>query len=285
MSTRPPLVALLAGLALLGGDSAGRAPSTVRPAVPMAWTTGADGIEWSEVPLAGPRAVRRVRVVVARLDPARLHLGLEWARTGFGRPAWTVERLDPAATFAVNAGLFVDGTPWGWLVQDGVERLPPGRGPLSATVAVTRDGQILWQDGDDLAALRGRSDVRFAFQSYPSLLVGHGEVPAALRTGTAIDRTHRDARLALGRDDDGRLLVALTRFDADIPGADRLPIGLTVPEMAELMASLGARQAVLLDGGLSAQLALKDAEGDLHRWSSLRRVPLALVARPRPPAR
>jgi len=281
MPTPSRLVALLAGLALLGDDSASRVPATVRPAAPMAWTAGVDGVEWSEVPLTGPRAVQRVRVVVARLDPTRLELGLEWSRTGFGRPAWTVERLDPSAAFAVNAGMFVDGIPWGWVVQDGVERLPPGTGPLSSTVAVTRDGRILWHDGDDLAALRSRTDLRIAFQSYPSLLVGDGQVPAPLRTGTAIDRTHRDARVALGRDAQGRLLVALTRFDAAIPGADRLPIGLTVPEMAELMAALGARQAVLLDGGLSAQVALQDAAGDLHRWSSLRRVPLALVAHAR----
>jgi hypothetical protein len=87
---------------------------------------------------------------------------------------------------------------------------------------------------------------------------------------------------------DGRLLVALTRFDAPVaalPGGARLggvmarvPVGLTVPEAAALMGALGARRAVLLDGGLSAQLLVRAADGAERRWDGLRAVPLGLVA-------
>jgi exopolysaccharide biosynthesis protein len=113
------------------------------------------------------------------------------------------------------------------------------------------------------------------------LLVGDGAVPVALRDG-AINGTHRDARLALGLDRQGRLLVAMTRLDVPIPGADRIPFGLTVPEMAAVMGALGARHAVLLDGGLSAQVTISDSTGQARAWKGLRRVPLALVARAGP---
>jgi len=177
--------------------------------------------------------------------------------------------------------MFVEQLPWGWVVMNGRERLAPGHGPLSSAVVGLVDGRVVWVDGDDVSTWRGRADVRFAFQSYPTLLVGDGAVPVALRDG-AINGTHRDARLALGLDRQGRLLVAMTRLDVPIPGADRIPLGLTVPEMAAVMGALGARHAVLLDGGLSAQMTISDSTGQARAWKGLRRVPLALVARAGP---
>jgi len=48
------------------------------------------------------------------------------------------------------------------------------------------------------------------------------------------------------------------------------------------MGAFGARDAVMLDGGISAQLLLRDqARKATHRWTGLRKVPLALIARPR----
>ncbi len=61
----------------------------------------------------------------------------------------------------------------------------------------------------------------------------------------------------------------------------RVPLGLTVPEMAALMGALGARRAVLLDGGLSAQLLVRDGAGTAQAWPGTRKVPLGLVALPR----
>jgi uncharacterized protein YigE (DUF2233 family) len=245
----------------------------------VAWRTGAGGIEWGEVEVAGAGEASSLRIIVARLDPARLGLSLRWMLRP--APAWSIDSADAGVALAVNAGMFVETLPWGWLVLNGGERLAPGVGPLSSAVIVQRDGTVGWVDGDDVSAWRGRPDVAFAFQSYPSLLVGDGEVPAALRGGSAVDLTHRDARLALGINRAGELLLALTRFDAPLPAADRIPFGVTLPEMAAIMGALGARQAVSLDGGISAQLMLRDSEGGVHRWPGLRRVPLALVATPR----
>jgi hypothetical protein len=44
---------------------------------------------------------------------------------------------------------------------------------------------------------------------------------------------------------------------------------------------LGARDAVMLDGGISGQLLLRDASGATHAWHGSRKVPLALVGAPR----
>lgn len=240
------------------------------------WHPGQPGVEWATLPIAGQGEAHALTLVLARIDPRAVSFDLVWGIER-DRPAWTIDHAGDAA-LALNAGMFVERLPWGWVVMDGRERLPPGHGPLSSALIGLADGGLVWVDGDDVSAWRGRPDVRFAFQSYPTLLTGDGEVPLALRNG-AIDGTHRDARLALGRDRQERLLVALTRFEAPIPGADRLPFGPTVPEMAAIMGALGARQAMLLDGGISAQLTILDSAGQAKEWKGLRKVPLAFVAR------
>jgi hypothetical protein len=96
-----------------------------------------------------------------------------------------------------------------------------------------------------------------------------------------VDVAHRDARLALGLDPEGRLLIAMTRFDALGGALDRVPFGLTTPEMAAVMGAMGATDAVLLDGGISAQLLVRDAAGIAHTWPGVRKVPLALIGSPR----
>jgi exopolysaccharide biosynthesis protein len=64
--------------------------------------------------------------------------------------------------------------------------------------------------------------------------------------------------------------------------ADRVPLGPTTPEMAAIMGALGACDAVMLDGGISAQLLLRGASGKRPlEWPGIRKVPLALIARPR----
>lgn len=259
---------------------ASRAPvrwsaADARLAAVITWHPGQPGVEWATLPIAGQGEADALTLVVARIDPRAVSLHLVWGMDR-DRPAWTVDHAGDAA-LAFNAGMFVEQLPWGWVVMDGHERLPPGTGPLSSALVGCADGRLVWVDGDDVSRWRGQENVRFAFQSYPTLLTGDGDVPAAVRNGE-INVAHRDARLALGIDREQRLLVALTRFDTPIPGADRLPFGLTVPEMAAVMGALGARQAMLLDGGISAQLAISDSAGHARAWKGLRKVPLALVA-------
>ena len=120
--------------------------------------------------------------------------------------------------------------------------------------------------------------IRIRDRRFPTLLEGEARPSAALCAATAqVDRAHRDTRLAIGVRRDGHVIVALSRYAGGaLP--DRTPIGPTTPEMAELMRRLGADRALMLDGGLSAQLLVRGRTGAApQRWPGLRDVPLALV--------
>jgi uncharacterized protein YigE (DUF2233 family) len=47
--------------------------------------------------------------------------------------------------------------------------------------------------------------------------------------------------------------------------------------MATFMKSLGCRRAMLLDGGISSQLALRARDGSVQRWTNWRAVPLGML--------
>jgi len=247
----------------------------------LRWQRGVSGVEWGELALQAGGEAWHTRVIVARLDPRRVRFDVQWGVDSTARSTWSVGSVGSDVAFAVNAGQFTAALPWGWVVADGRERLSPGRGPLSSAFVVTRDGAVRFVDGDALDAVRRIPGVVAAFQSYPTLLRGDGVVPPMVREPCAIDCAHRDARVALGVDHSGRVLVALTRFDAAGEALGFIPLGLTVTETAALMGALGARQAVLLDGGISAQMLVRDAAGATHLWRGVRRVPLGLVARVR----
>ena len=253
------------------------------------WHAGGEGLRWGELELAGPGEAWRTRAVIAELDPARLQLELaNGVGPGGFAPFWSVDHVPSDAVVALNAGQFDGAAVWGWVVHDGEEYRAPGRGPLSTAVVITPAGSVLFENDSAVTAQRSAgtarhpAGVREGFQSYPTLLEGDGRVPEGLlRPGFPIDLGHRDSRLALGQLRDGRLVVVLTRFDGLGPALGGIPFGLTIPEMAGLMGALGCRRAVALDGGVSAQLLVRDS-ADAHIWRGLRRVPLALIARPNP---
>ena len=235
------------------------------------WRATAPGVEVGEARVSGTGEAWRLRVIAVRLDPARVALRLHTRADADGRiQPWTVGDAPDDALVALNAGQFDRFGPWGWVVRDGVELRPPGRGPLAPAVVVDTAGRVRLVPAE-----------RTAFQSYPAILLGDGDVPAALQgSGGGVDVGHRDARLALGTLPDGRVLVALTRFEGLGGVLDVIPFGLTVPEMAAVMGALGARRAVLLDGGISGQLLVRE-RGARRAWDGLRDVPLGLIATPR----
>jgi exopolysaccharide biosynthesis protein len=145
---------------------------------------------------------------------------------------------------------------------------------------ISRAGRLRLVSPDSIPFLRRAHDVRAAFQSYPTLLEGDGDIPVPLRQDGTVSRTHVDARLAIGELRDGRIVVVLTRFDALGDALGGIPLGLTTPGMAALMGALGCRRAVMLDGGISAQLLVRDSAGVTRRWTGIRRVPMGLVAFP-----
>ncbi len=245
----------------------------------MTWQAGARGIEWGELQLRGSSEAWRTRVIVVRIDPQQVRFRLVPA---FIQDAsWTIANADPTAVLALDAGQFRGRLPWGWVMSQGKEVLAAQYAPLAGAVLVDSSGTVRILAPHTVAAERERGTAQEAFQSYPMLLMD-GRVPEALRqAGYGVNLTHRDARLALGTLDDGMVIVALTRFDALGSTLGRLPFGLTTPEMAAVMGGLGARNALLLDGGISGQLMLRSSDGLVRSWPGSRAVPLGLEARSR----
>jgi exopolysaccharide biosynthesis protein len=229
-----------------------------------------------DLPMAAKGPLAHVRAIVITIDPARYRFSLDLARTNQHlRPAWNVDSIPQNAVVAVNAGQFIGGFPWGWLVRDGEETQPPGSGTLGMAFVTDSSGTPSLITPSEIPLARNR--VVNAFQSYPALLVD-GEMPWELREdGRGVNLYHRDSRLAICIDTSGNVLIVITRMK--VPGniGATLPYGPTVPEMAGYMKSLGCNRAMLLDGGLSSQLAVRDGSGSLSKWTNWRMVPLGLV--------
>ena len=247
------------------------------------WTPLARGADLGELVVSSGSLALRTRIVLGRFDPRHYRIELVGKPPSPTRPpAWTIDSADSRAVLAFNGGQFVQSGPWGWLVRDGREVQPPGRGPLSMVVANTRNGDTRFVSPDSVARFRETEAVEQAFQSYPALLVADGRVPSRLQeSGGPVNLGHRDARLAFCTLRDGRLLVALTRFDNLGRVFGGLPIGFTLGEMAAVMGALGCRRAVSLDGGFSAQLLARPHDGPAARWAGQRSVPLGIEVRPR----
>ena len=248
----------------------------------VTWTSAARGLEVGRLRLSGEGEAWRVGVVLVRIDPARVAWALHWGMTAEDRKAWTIDSAPGDAILAVNAGMFNAGAPFGWTVIDGAEQGTIGTGAIAPAFVEDSLGALGLVPAESLHTRRAARGVRLAFQSYPELLRDDGTLPPMIRAGTAaIDLAHRDGRLALGHLRDGRWLLALTRFEGAGGALSFLPFGLTVPEMAALMGALGCDRAVSLDGGISAQLAVRDSAGVWMRWPGVRKVALGLTLRPR----
>lgn len=251
-----------------------------RVARTLRWSPAGQGVEQALLRLSGTGESWRTGAVLVRLDPAALRPRLVFDRQHDGRMRpWSTSRASRLSLVAFNAGQFTGSRPWGWLVDEGREHQPPGHGPLSSAIVLGSDGHVRVVDWADIPAARAAGTVRMAVQSYPALLVRDGEVPDALRQrGRGVDLAHHDSRLAICELRDGRILVALTRFEGLGDALSQIPFGPTLPEMAALMGSLGCARAVALDGGISGQLAIRGGRGTARgaHWPGLRSVPLGI---------
>ena len=246
-----------------------------------AWQKGAAELQWAEISLRGSGEAWRTRLVVARANPSRVRMRLDTAFSHAREAAWTLAKVDPKAILAINAGQFEATMPWGIVVLDGRRWLPAQSGPLAAVFGQDSSGTLRWMIGAAATSSPSVAGLRWAFESYP-VVVADDTVPAMLRSsGAPLDVAHRDARAGLCTTKDGTLLLAITRFDVAGASLSRIPFGLTVPEMAGVMGALGCRNAMLLDGGISARLRIRDSRGVAHDWEGLRSVPMGLVMFPR----
>jgi hypothetical protein len=259
-------------------DAVSCAPQTTAPLTPRLQWHGQAPLRWAQWAVAlGTRGIR-ARMIVVDIDPTGIALSLEIARDGRDVVPWSLDDVPPDTPLAFNAGQFTDAGPWGLVVHRGREWQPAGSGPLSGALVVDSGGRVSITGPTGLDGVRAMGGVQEALQSFP-LLLENARAPSLLCSATtALDRTHRDIRFAIGVRADGHVLLALSRYEGAGALAERLPVGPTTPEMAEVMYRLGARDALMLDGGLSAQLLLRDGSVT-HRWDGLRRVPLAIVGR------
>jgi len=241
------------------------------------WEPVRPGVWQHESRMASAGALAPVRAVAVRIDPRRVAFSLGPLERG---RSWTIDSVSALDAVAFNAGQFRTSGSWGWVVREGIEMQPPGSGSVAMAFVVDSNGVPSLIGQSEAAARRGH--VRLAFQSYPALLVGNGSLPWELQeSGRGVDLAHRDSRLALGIREDGSVVVVLTRFTGLGRGpGEMLPWGPTVPEMAAYMRSLGCRRAMLLDGGVSGQLAVRSQNGAWRRWPNWREVPLGLVVTP-----
>lgn len=244
----------------------------------ITWTAMQQGVELGETVISAPNEGRRTRLILLRYDPARVRLDLVTKiREDYRGGDWTIEATSSDAIASMNAGQFSGIAPWGWAVANGREIRAPGTGPLSMAVVEDSSGAVQFIEPDSIEAVRARAGVRTALQSYPALLQGDGDIPQQITTpGLGVDVPHRDARLAIGQLGDGRVVILLTRFDGLGDAGSAIPFGITLHETAALLQAAGAVKAVALDGGISAQMLVRDSDGSARKLPGWRRVPAGL---------
>lgn len=241
----------------------------------IAWRDSEPGLRLGafEVRSVG-RAFSENRVALLEIDPTRFRFALA-AAPGWQRRTADAWMRDTSLVATVNTGLFRDdGTPQGLVVLDGDRRSAPASW-LDVVVAI-EEGSLRLTGVQEARSLHGGAS---AFQTLP-WLVRDGRVAFSASSGIRLSHTHRDRRLTLCLGDDGLVRILLSNFEVFGRTAGRIPIGLTIPEQAIIASAVGCRDAVALDGGISAQVVVRVGP-QLHRMPGWRRVPLMLLVRRR----
>jgi len=239
----------------------------------IAWRDSAPGLRVGDFEVKVGGGAIRNSVAIIELDPARFHFSLVATPPAARR---TIRDFtgDSSIVLVSNTGLFrSDGTTQGLVLVDGRQQSALA-GWLDVVVAI-ENGELRPTTIEGARALAPRAS---AFQVLP-WLVRNGRVVFGTSSGVRLSHTHRDRRMTLCFGADGLIRFALSNFEFLGQDAGRVPIGLTIPEQAVIAVALDCRDAVALDGGISAQLAVR--AGTLHRMPGWRRVPLFLVGRRR----
>lgn len=254
------------------GAPAGRDPLLERV---ILWRDSAPGLRLGafEVRTEG-RNFSENSVAILEIDPTRYRFMLD-AAPAFARRTADDWMRDTTVVAAMNTGLFrVNGTPQGLVLMDGVRRSALA-GWLDVVVAIESGTPRVVGIPEARSLPSGAS----AFQTLP-WLVRDGRVVLGVTSGVRLSTTHRDRRLTLCLGDDNLVRILLSNFEVFGQHAGSIPIGLTIPEQATVASAAGCRDAVALDGGISAQVVARIG-ARVVRMPGWRRVPLMLLVRRR----
>lgn len=260
--------------------ASGEAPASAEPTASAGASAGAAadyGYDYDEILTDGDGLLiariqgKRYKGFIAVIDdPTRLDVGTcgGFAEAGYGKRV--NEIADAAgAVLAVNGGGFADpngvgtgGMPTG-IVMAGGELLYAG----ARTDTVGIDGSGVLHAGVFSAAECQEMGLVWALSYGPTLIVD----------GTAQDLNDslREPRTAVGQREDGAVILV------NIQGRQVSALGVTLRELAEIMADYGAVNASNLDGGASSDMYYNGAFVNIANTSGgPRPLPTALLVMP-----
>lgn len=241
----------------------------------VTWRDSQPGLRSGDFEVRTAAGYLRNSIALIELDPARYRFALGVTAPTARRTASDWLNGDSTVVLTSNTGLFRgNGTPQGIVLVDGTRH---------SALAGWLDAVVVMENGalriTDIEGARHLGPGTSAFQTLP-WLVRDGRVVFGWTNGLRLSRTHRDRRITLCLGEDGMVRLLLSNFEVFGANAGRVPIGLTIPEQAALAAGIGCRDAVALDGGISAQIAMR-VGGRIVKMPGWRRVPLMMVVRAR----
>lgn len=241
----------------------------------VTWKDSAAGLRRGEFEVRTASGYLRNSMAIIELDPTRFHFSLGITPPAARRSAAEWLASDTSLILTSNTGLFrVNGTPQGLVLIEG-RRHSALAGWLDAVVVLEGSSVQI----TDVEGARRLPPAASAFQTLPWLIRG-GRVVYGYTNGLRLSRTHRDRRITLCLAENGTVRLLLSNFEVFGASAGTVPIGLTIPEQAALAAGAGCRDAVALDGGISAQIALR-AGPRIVKMPGWRKVPLMLLVQRR----
>lgn len=244
-------------LALLIRRDWGPTDAVIRPR----WHAVASGMETAELDVLRPPDPRDVRVVLARVDPARWRFRV-WGRADWKRDSVATLADEAGLVLAVNGPYFAEDGPLGLVVSDGVIRNRQGT-LRAAHFLVDHQGSRPRIVNEKKTDVRG---VDQGFQGFPSIMSA-GHTYGYLRTGgRGFDVREVDRRTAACIQGDGRVVLLAT---------DTWTSGLSLSELATVLGGLGCYDAMAFDGGASTALWL-DVPGHRLDVEGLDVVPVIL---------
>jgi Phosphodiester glycosidase len=140
------------------------------------------------------------------------------------------------------------GRPSGWLVVAGKTMASPSGKGLRSTVLIHRNGKVSLRDALETMP----DDIAYAVSGNAMMLTKGAVTPPERDTA-------RHPRSAVGLNEKGDQLLLVA-----VDGRQDKSRGVTLRELAEIFLSLGAHDAVNLDGGGSTAMVVRDPKSRAH---------------------